>query len=257
MANENKEPLMTVYIVSSMDNTRDDPIDSDTIGSYTSRGDAIRACADYMLERMQWRPDIRKAVYKDENHKILVDLFAVFASDWVERVMLSDDENFSWDEDESYQDLRKALFDYFVDELGGQGYYHIYAELEDEGPCEFNFDVLEKSVEGVLDAWTCVTSGSSDNEDEQFEQPFPEVFLSEKEAVKCAIDDLKGYLYDADPKYIKDILKDARNSFRRYGKYSYALNDSKVRRWDIWYTPILLSGKIPKVALSHRKKGKD
>jgi hypothetical protein len=257
---QKRPPFATVYTVSSIDDKRDDPMAFDVIGSYVSRGDAIRECANYILERMELRPDIRVAVYLDENHKDLKKkLSENFELEWVERVLTYDDNEFSWDDDVGRKDLRKFLFDYMVDELGGQSCYYIYSELGDEGPCKFNFDVSENDVEGKLDGWTCITSGDSDDHDEEFEHPFPEVFLSEKEAVKCAIDYLKGCgcLNDADPKYIKDILKEARASFRRYGKYSYTLNDSKVRRWDIWYTPILLSGKIPQAALSHRKKGKD
>lgn len=251
-------PFATVYTVSSIDDKRDDPMAFNVIGSYVSRGDAIRECANYILERMELRQDIRAAVYLDENHKDLKKkLSENFELEWVERVLTYDDNEFSWDEDVGRKDLRKFLFDYMVDELGGQSCYYIYSELGDEGPCKFNFDVTENDVEGRQDAWSCITSGDSDDHDEEFEQPFPEVFLSEKEAVKCAIDYIKNYLNGADPKYIKDILKDARNSFRRYGKYSYALNDSKVRRWDIWFTPIRLSGEIQKAALSHRKKGKD
>ena len=240
-------PFATIYTVSSIDDQRDDPMDSSTIGSFVRRGDAIRECANYILDRMELRLDIRAAVYLDENHKLRDALAKEFEGEWVERVLLGDNDNFSWEENESYQDLKKFLFDYFVDELGGQSYYYVDATLPDQGTCKFCFDVTENDVEGTMDAWTCVTSGRTDNEDEQFEQPFPEVFLSEKEAVKCAIDYLKNYLNDADPKYIKDVLKDARNSFRRYGKYSYTLNDSKVRRWNIWYTPIRLSGEIPKM----------
>lgn len=38
-----KPPFLTIYTVSSIDGTSDDPIDFDVIGSYASRGDAIRA----------------------------------------------------------------------------------------------------------------------------------------------------------------------------------------------------------------------
>lgn len=247
-------PFATVYTVSSIDDKRNDPMAFDVIGSYVSRGDAIRKCANYILNRMELRPDIREAVYFDENHPDLKKkLSENFELEWVERVLTYDDDEFSWDEDAGRKDLKKFLFDYMVEELGAQSCYYICSELEYEGQCEFDFDVSENDVEGVQDAWSCIT-----NHDEQFEQPSPEVFLSEKEAVKCAIDDLKGYLNDADPKYVKEILKDARDSFRRYGKYRYTLNDSKVLRWDIWYTPIRLSGKLSRAAITKRtrKSGK-
>ena len=254
---QKRPPFATVYTVSSIDD-RDDPMAFYVIGSYISRGDAIRECANYILQCMERRPDLRKAVYFDKNHSDLKKMLSEnFELEWVERVLTYDDDEFSWDEDAGRKDLKEFLFDYMVDELGGQSCYYIYSELGDEGLCEFNFDVSENDVEGRHDAWTCITSGDSDDDDEEFEQPFPEVFLSEKEAVKCAIDDLKGYLNDADPKYIKDILKEARASFRRYGKYSYELNDSKVRRWDIWYTPITLSGKLSQAAITRKRKVND
>lgn len=247
-----KPPFATIYTVSSIDETLDCPIEFDVIGSFASRGAAIRACANYILERIQWRPDIRQAVLIDENHTYLREaLKKQFDMEWVERVLLYSDTDFSWEENESYQDLRKFLFDYFVDEIGGDSCYIIYCATYGT----FRFDVTENDVEGVQDAWACITSGDSDDHDEQFEQPFPEIFLSEKEAVKCAINDLKGYLNDAVPRYVKEILKEARASFRRCGKFSYALNDSKVRRWDIWYTPITLSGKLSQIATDRKKKG--
>lgn len=247
-----KHPFLTVYTVSSIDKMSDDPLDFDVIGSFASRGVAIRECADYILERIQLRPDIRYAVLSDEEHSDLRDsLKKQFNMEWVERVLSYSDADFSWEENESYQDLRKFLFDYFVDEIGGGSCYIMYCPTYGT----FRFDVTENDVEGVQDAWTCITSGDNDGHDEQFEQPFPEVFLSEKEAVKCAIDDLKGYLDDADPKYIKEVLKEAKDGFRRHGKYSYTLNDSAVRRWDIWYTPITLSGKLSQTATARKKKG--
>lgn len=254
---EKKPPFLTVYTVSSIDNKEDDPMESNTIGSYASRGRALRECADYILERMELRPDIRAAVYLDENNKLSDALAKEFEGEWVERALLGDDNDFSWDENESYQDLKKFLFDYFVDELGGQSCYYVDAVLKDDGHCIFNFDVTENDVEGTMDAWTCVTSGSSDNEDEQFEQAFPEVFLSEKDAVNCALEYLRNHLNGADDDYIKKVIKEAKDDFKKFGKFCYHLNDQYMRRWDIWYTPILLSGNIPPATLTCRKKGKD
>lgn len=248
-------PFATVYTVSSLDDKFEEPIDTNTIGSFVRRGDAIRECANYILERMELRRDIRAAVYLDENHDIR-KLDTGFKSAWVKKVLTDSGNDFDWDRDVNYRDLRKALFDYFVDELGGQSCYYVDATLPDEGTCKFCFDVTENDVEGTMDAWTCVTSGRTDNEDEQFEQAFPEVFLSKKEAFNCAIEDLKQYLEDADEKYVKDILKDAKDNLRKFGKFCYELNDCAMRRWDIWYTPITLSGKIPEMSLTRRKKPK-
>ena len=249
---KNTVPRTTIYTVSSIDDTVDDPMDFDVIGSYVSRGAAIRECANYILDRMQWRPDIRDAVLYDENHRNLLDaLKEQFNMEWVERVLSYPDTDFSWEENESYQDLRQFLFDYFVDEIGGQACYIIYSSTYGT----FRFDVTENDVEGVGDAWTCITSGKSDNDDEEFEQPFPEVFLSHAEALKCALDDLAGYLDGTGPRHIQTILKDARLELTRHGNFSYELDGcGAVRRWDIWYTPIPLAGEIAHIQ-TRRTKG--
>lgn len=225
-------------------------MDSITIGSFVRRGDAIRECANYILDRMELRQDIRAAVYLDENHKLRDALAKEFEGEWVERVLLGDNDNFSWEENESYQDLKKFLFDHFVDELGGQSCYYVDAVLKDEGHCLFDFNVTENDVKGTMDAWTCVTSGIY-NKGDQF--TVPKVFLSKKEAFNCAIEDLKQYLEGGEDDYIKSVLKDAKADFKKFGRFCYHLNDDVMRRWDIWYTPIVLSGKIPDAGQHVRK----
>lgn len=58
-----------VYSVMSVDVKSDDPVQADVVGSYCSKEDAVRACADYIIERIRDRPDIRYALYNDVNHK--------------------------------------------------------------------------------------------------------------------------------------------------------------------------------------------
>lgn len=241
-----KPPFATIYTVSSVDHTTDDPVSFDVIGSCVSRGAAIRRCANYILERMEQRPDIRYAVRTDQNHQGLRDaLNVMFTKEWVERILVYGHNEFSWEKDALHEDLRQFLFDYFVDEIGGESCYIMYCPLYGT----FRFDVTENDVEGVQDAWSCITTGDM--------QPYSEVFLSEKEAVKCAIGALKVHLeWDAvEPRFKREILKEARARFRRYGKYCYTPSDGPARRWSIWYTPIALSGKLPQTASTKRKRG--
>jgi hypothetical protein len=139
-----KPSFTTIYTVSSIDETPDYPIDFDVVGSYTSRGDAIRECANYILERIQVRPDIRHTLLFDESHPDLRDaLKRQFHMEWVERVLSYSGADFSWEENESYQDLRKFLFNYFVDEIGGWSCY----SMNCMGYGTFRFDVTENDVE--------------------------------------------------------------------------------------------------------------
>jgi len=250
-----KAPFLTVYTVSTVDDKRDDPMESNTIGSYVSRRDAIRECATHILDRMELRQDIREAFYLDENHKVRDELAKNFEIGWVDSVLLGHNPNFSWNENKSYKDLRKSIFNYLTDVIGGDSFYRIEAQLGDEGTCVFQFDISENDVEGMIEAWTCVTSGSTDCEDEEFEQPFPEVFLSKKEAVDCALDDLKYQMSESGESQedMKQTIAEAEKNFKEFGKFSYSLNDGAVRRWDIWSTPITLSGFFP--VMSQTKRG--
>jgi hypothetical protein len=53
---------LTVYTV-SMSSSSKDGLDHQVIGSYLSRGDAVRACADFVLDEIESRVDVRYAFY--------------------------------------------------------------------------------------------------------------------------------------------------------------------------------------------------
>ena len=66
MAKNDEDRL--VYAVMSVDDCSDDPLEADVVGVYESKVDALKACTDYIMERIGLRPDIRYAVYNDVNH---------------------------------------------------------------------------------------------------------------------------------------------------------------------------------------------
>ena len=57
-----------VYSVVSTDITTDEPVDTQVVGTYRRREDAVTACVDHIMKRLVLRPDIRYAFMHDENH---------------------------------------------------------------------------------------------------------------------------------------------------------------------------------------------
>lgn len=53
----------TIYTVSYTEYTSRDGLGHLVAGSYGSRGDAVRACADFVLEKIELRADVRYAFY--------------------------------------------------------------------------------------------------------------------------------------------------------------------------------------------------
>lgn len=87
------------------------------IGSWRSRGEAIRKCAEAIVESAKAHEDIGKLLFSDENHPDIpgkpVD--------------------------------SKEVFDYLVDEIGGQGGYAMYADWNGGDVC---FYVEENELAG-------------------------------------------------------------------------------------------------------------
>lgn len=259
-ANMKKPPFLTVYTVIQTDDSLEKPTTTETIGSWVRRGDAIKACADHIMERMRLNSNFRSAVYNDdENPDLRTELERVAPADFVKSFFEDYNEKIwrskvsPWETSKHAKAIAKVLVKYIEDELGGTGGYHIYrGDGYDE---TYNFDIMENDVEGVLETFACVTSGKTDNEDTEFEDPFPEVFLSEKEAVDSALKDLKYYLNypdKGDPKYVNEVMAEARANIRKYGKFCYQIHDGAMRQWDIYRTPIVLSGELPKASLVRR-----
>ena len=258
-------PFLTVYtVVRTFDTVNQcGSSNSDTIGSWIRRGNAIRECSTEIMKCIVLDCYVREAVYNDENHPELRGMLDSVAPADVVKSFFEDNDpaiwqakTSPWEANDHARAIAKALVEYIEDELGGQGFYYVYYEAY--GPANYKFDILENDVEGTMDAWTCVTSGETDEPDEDFEIAFPEVFLSEKEAVKCAIDDLARYLKDkgAKPSSVKKTLEKAEKSLGRCGVFQYEVLSGAVRRWDIWHTPITLSGELPKMSLTRRKDAK-
>ena len=88
---------MTIYTAICTDELIDNVPSMDVIGSYRTRGDALRKCAEHIIYRAELREDIRDLMRHDENH-ILPN--APLES--------------------------KEVMDYLIDELGGQGGYDMY-----------------------------------------------------------------------------------------------------------------------------------
>ena len=139
---------MDIYTVTSRDELDTEPSAQCVAGSYVSRGDALRECAEYVMERARARPgDIGHMLRHDEYHP-----------DFPKRG----------------GGRQKA---YILDELGGQGCYYIHCR----GYGTVRFDVDENDVEGEL--WHTVTWGDSDCEEPEFTTPWPEAFTSEEAAI--------------------------------------------------------------------------
>lgn len=162
---------MTIYTVTSTDDTDDGP-DHLVAGSYTSRGQALDECVEYILERLGFRNDLAWSMAHDENHPEAAKFFSERRKDYrtvVRRGCLA------------------KLRAFIRDELGGQGCYYVF-----DGSSSWHFDVDESGLEGPL--WTTVTWGGSDCEDPEFTTPFPETFVSEDEGIR------NFYLYALDLK---------------------------------------------------------
>jgi hypothetical protein len=256
-------PFLTIYTVTKNIDVINAPLQNETLGSWICRGDAIRECADKIMHDIALDANIREAVYSDENHQDLrVRLEKVSTKESVRRFFEDNDPEIwaapcgPWEASFIAKNIARELLAYIEDELGGQCCYHIYSSQYDGAT--YNYDIDENDVEGTMEAWTCVTSGETDEPDEDFEAAFPEVFLSEREAIKCALDDLRKYLEDkgAKSKSIEKTLKRAEKSLDKRGMFQYEVLSGAVRRWDIWHTPITLSGELPKMSLTRRKDAK-
>lgn len=60
---------MTIYTVISIDELHGECADQDVLGSWKTRGEAVRKCAEYITDRAGLRPDdIGQLLFTDENH---------------------------------------------------------------------------------------------------------------------------------------------------------------------------------------------
>jgi len=259
---------ITAYSVVSFDYSPGYPFDTSCIGTFLSVGKAITECADYIIDRLDVRDDIRMALYYDENHKGLREilemaaeragaenpeetvrsLFVYSPSDADSKGNASGAEleplifprySVPWEMNDVTLYVRSALKKYIIRELSDQFVY-----IARKGDNVFRFEIFENEIEGTATLWTCVTSGSSDSGDEEFEQKFPKLHLTKESAVKNALDDLGDLLVlcGSDERRRSDVIRSARENLSKFGWFRYHIDDKKVRRWDIWRTPIKMGG---------------
>ena len=196
--------FLTVYTVSVNDSVPGWPVGHFVAGSFLSRGEAIRHCADYVLQRIETIPEIRCIAEKD-----------TVLSGALLRAGMSDE-----DIANEFNQGDKVLF------------------------------ALSRRARNILRP-VITTGRDSVGHDPEWEQAFPEVFMSSRDAVDCAINDLMACLEGYSEQTKSDVLQEAREALDENGWYEFDLNDSTSRRWDVWSTPLDIgqgAGKIQRVS---------
>ncbi len=221
--------LLTVYTVSYSEYAHGLGLEHNVIGSYLVRGDAIRACADLVIEKLENRGELRWAATfcsGEDFWKAMAK--AGFKKSQVEKFFdLRDRVDFP-------KKFRTALKTYLVDAIGDEACYVL-------GPSnanlKFRFDVDENDVQtdGGLRVWTCVTTGKRIGADDpEFEDAFPETFLTSEDAINCALDDLEQWLDGYSDEQKKSVLEEAMKGLRRNSRFEFWTNDTTCRAWNIW-----------------------
>ena len=235
-----KKKFLTVYTASSTERGPKGIVCHTVSGTFLCRGDAIRECAKVIMFTAASRPDMLRLFVQDERvRKALKD--GCMPDDMIDNL----EDYYTEADDCIFEKAAANLSETLVDIIGGECCMTFGSDI-----LEFRFDVDENDVvcDDGLQMWTCITSGAdSDRHDQEFEQPFPEVFLSEEEAIECALEDLRQCLDGYGREQKTEILCEARDRLENDGYYEFGLNDSMSRRWDIWHTPIDIgqgSGKV-------------
>ena len=237
--------FLTVYTASVTTNEPDWPISHLVLGSYLSRGDAIRKCADYVIEQMALLGQVRLLAGHDDR---IVDALKDYgmSDDGIAGLPI-DRKMCGW---EIPDGPRKVIEEVIVDVLGGDSCFILKSQT---GALEFRYDVDENDVEGSegLQLWTCITSGyDGESHDPEWEQAYPEAFLNEKDAIRCVLEDLMQCLEGYSKEDKKAIFNEAHDRIVEDGHFEFDLNDRKQRIWDVWSTPIDIgqgSGKIQRI----------
>ena len=261
MEKENKKTkrFLTVYTASFSSVEPDWPLANLLLGTFLRRGDAIKECAEYAVEEIERRERVRNVASQDDR---VVDALKGIGMSGEEIEELFDVQG-DWSIPEK---PREAICSLISDIIGGHGCFILQSGC---GRFEFRFDVDESAVEGNggLRLWTCITSGIDDSRqdpeweqaykarrwerlsgtddgchDAEWEQAFPEVFLTEKDAVHCALDGIMQCLDGYSLKEKKSIIAEAKNRIAEYGHFEFDLNDHKQRRVDVWSTPLDIGG---------------
>lgn len=207
MKKTKNDKYLTAYTV-SLTEARDGRITQHLVlGSWTQRGNALDTASQEMLAMIRNDPKVFNTLLGDKEHSHIAN-------------------------DVTYDKLKAAI----RDELGESSCFCV-----SDGSMSFRMDVDENDVESLtgLETWVCITSGVDlDDHDPEFEDPYPEVFLSSKAAIDCALRDIK--LNMERRKGVKKVLAEAKVILERDGKYSMTVGMRKARHYDIWRAPISL-----------------
>lgn len=133
-----------VYSVVSTDVKSDEPVETDVVGTYRNREDAVVACVDYIVERLHTRPDIRYAFISDVNHNTMSELArAMNMSSSIMKRKFAYDLKDGWEMSEK---LAKAVRDYLSCEVLG-GVYDIGTDMDSWiGVASFIFYIQENEL---------------------------------------------------------------------------------------------------------------
>ena len=135
-----------VYSVVSTDITTDEPVDTQVVGTYRRREDAVTACIDYIMERLVLRPDIRYAFMHDVNHdqKTLIKFLRGWCDATPGRIRKAF--AFKMDDWKMPEDIGPAVR-LFVREVVEGGVYDMSTDMESEIGCEqFVFEIQENEL---------------------------------------------------------------------------------------------------------------
>lgn len=134
-----------VYSVVSTDNTMDEPVDTQVVGTYRRREDAVQACVDYIMERLELRPDIRYALMHDVNHgQKLIRFLRGWSTATPRRIRRAF--AYKMDDWEMPEEIGSAVR-LFIRDVVEDGVYDIITDMESDIGCEeFVFEIQENEL---------------------------------------------------------------------------------------------------------------
>lgn len=133
-----------VYSVVSTDVTTDWPVDTQVVGSYRRREDAVTACVDYIMERLALRPDIKYAFMNDVNHSAMKEIakMSKVTPGRLKRMFA-----YQMDEWEIPKEVEPAVRSFALEVAKG-GVYDMCTDMEsDIGSEQFVFEIQENALQ--------------------------------------------------------------------------------------------------------------
>ena len=137
----------SIYSVLSVDLKSDGSIEANVAGSYGDKDDAVKACADYIIERLGIRDDVRYALYNDVNHrktlrKALKDRSGVSYARLKTMFRYGTSEGWALP-----KNVKDALWSYLRWNIECTGVYDIGTEMESDIGCnEFLFEIQSNPI---------------------------------------------------------------------------------------------------------------